>query len=47
MLIHPDQPTGIGFGAAEKSSLTSVAVNPGHSPAIVQGIGEVQLLGRK
>jgi hypothetical protein len=32
-LIHPVHPTGSGFGAGDLSSLTSVAVKPGHSGA--------------
>src|SRR5438093_3949939 len=33
-LIHPVQFGGTGFGAGVKSSLSSVAVKPGHRPAI-------------
>ena len=47
MQIQPDQPTGTGFGAGVKSSLTSVEENPGQRPAIDHGIGVGQLLGRK
>src|SRR6266850_32923 len=32
-LIQPVQPGGTGFGAGVKSSLSSAALQPGHSPA--------------
>ena len=46
-LMKPDHPTGTGFGAGVRSSLTSDMPKPGHRPETVHGIGEVQLLGRK
>src|SRR5262245_26272873 len=41
--IQPVQPTGTGFGAGVKSSLTSAAENPGQTPCTVHGIGFGQL----
>ena len=42
-LIHPVQFGGTGFGAGVKSSFSSVAVKPGHRPAIVQAAPDALL----
>jgi hypothetical protein len=42
--MKPVQPGGMGFGAGDRSSLTSVAVKPGHSPVTLQGASTAQVV---